>query len=235
MTPERENSNEHASIAHSLKCTAQNLAARILESANGKNSPFLIAIGGFTTLGKSTLAKNIAALLPEATILATDGFITLSRAQILEQGLLTADHPETTDFAALNKTIRDLSRGQTVEISRFNHAPGEIEMGETIIPSGQFIIVDGVTSLYPELAISFDLRIFLDGNFQTRFSLRRTVSLNERGYSEEQFAKTWPRFLNAYERFIKKSGSMADITCLVDENRRFRSSIITSCMCPLMP
>jgi pantothenate kinase len=173
------------------------IAATIFKrAANAKR--FVVAIAGPPGAGKSTIAEELCALLPEhsATVVPMDGFhydnVILERRRLRSR----KGAAETFDFAGFEHLLKRIRSGEpdiafpvfdrTVELSR---AAAEI-VGADV----KFVLVEGNYLLLDEepwsgLAPLFDLSIFLDVP-RSELERRLLQRWHEHGKSDED-ARTW--------------------------------------------
>ncbi len=173
------------------------LAATIFKrAANAKR--FIVAIAGPPGAGKSTIAEELCALLPEqsAIVVPMDGF-HYDDAILKQRGLRNRKGaPETFDiagFAHLLKRIRAVEPDiaipvfdRTMELARAGAAivGGEVKF---ILTEGNYLLLDEAP--WSDLAPLFDLAIFLD---VPRAELERRLlrRWHEHGRSDED-ARAW--------------------------------------------
>jgi pantothenate kinase len=146
------------------------IAATIFKQA-AHTRRFVVAIAGPPAAGKSTIAEQIASLLPEnsAAVVPMDGF-HYDDAVLEKIGLRhRKGAPETFDFggfAALLKRIR--AAEPDIAIPIFDRSIELSRAAASIIPADtKFIVVEGNYLLldempWMELAPLFDFSIFLD-------------------------------------------------------------------------
>lgn len=132
---------------------------RIAKALIGRrDSVRVILIGGPSSAGKTTFSKRLAFHLGEhgvktLAISTDDYFVGDERNPRDENGNLDYEHIQAMDLARLNENLLDLASGKEATLPRFdfhNHAPmaeGRVER----LGSGEFIIIEGLHCLNPEL------------------------------------------------------------------------------------
>ena len=145
------------------------LALRLIEQHRRSRLHLLVAIDGGGGAGKSTLARNLADALGDATIVQMDDFYRPMPAA--ERAALTPGEgvDRYFDWQRLRDSVlRPLRRGATARYRRYDWETGAIA-GDAVevIPSG-VILIEGVYSLRRELRDLYDLTIFVDAPAELR-------------------------------------------------------------------
>jgi len=148
-------------------------------------TPFIIGIAGSVAVGKSTLARILAALLrrwpntPKVDLITTDGFL-LPNAVLAREGLMERKgFPESYDRVALSAFLADIKAGsRNVSAPVYSHLSYDIVPGETItVDRPDILIVEGLNVLQtsrppkvrsiPFVSDFFDFSIYLDADEET--------------------------------------------------------------------
>jgi type I pantothenate kinase len=125
----------------------------------------LIGLAGGVAAGKSTLAAQLATLLPERriAIVATDGFL-LPTAELSRRGILNRKgFPESYDAEKLRAFLSAVRDGHPALAPRYSHAlydPLPDSEG-VLIESPDLVIVEGVNALQSEFLPFFDRTLYL--------------------------------------------------------------------------
>jgi len=192
-------------------------AFKILADALQKKETALIGITGAGGAGKTTFAENIVKFFgtEQALTIDLDDYL-LSRT---ERGKLevTGYNPVANNLGLASKHIEQLLAGQRIAKPCYNHATGEILPEEEVEPKS-LLVVEGVTTLYPELKMLHDISFFLDALEETQIKSRIQRDVNERGYTLDEALQLFAAIKPDYERFIKPTKEHANIVFQVDTN-----------------
>ncbi|MGA0541130.1 nucleoside triphosphate hydrolase [Neotabrizicola sp. VNH66] len=147
--------------------TPEGLARLILARADGPGR-FLVALAGPPAAGKSTLAADLAARLPDARVVPMDGFHYDDR--VLEaRGLRSRKGaPETFDAMGFLHLLRRLRDEDEVAIPLFDRDLEISRAGaDIVLPSDRILIVEGNYLLldrapWTQAAALFDLTVFVE-------------------------------------------------------------------------
>lgn len=147
--------------------TPEGLARLILARADGPGR-FLVALAGPPAAGKSTLAADLAARLPDARLVPMDGFHYDDRV-LDARGLRSRKGaPETFDAKGFLHLLRRLRDEDEVAIPLFDRDLEISRAGaDIVLPSDRILIVEGNYLLldrapWTEAAPLFDLTVFVE-------------------------------------------------------------------------
>ncbi len=173
---------------------------------------YVIGVGGGTGSGKTTVAKRIAQMVGEnrCSILPLDNYYRdMSHLPLEERKKQNYDHPDMIEHELLERHLKDLLNGQTVEVPTYDFAT-YTRKNETIKLSPKpFVIVEGIFALYYDNLVSlYDLAIYVDTEDDIRFIRRLKRDIKERGRSVdsviEQYLSTVKPMHDAYVEPTKK-------------------------------
>jgi uridine kinase len=147
--------------------------------------PLVIGIAGGTGSGKTTVARKIAAALPEgqAVVLQHDWYY-LDRSHLSDEAraLVNFDEPDALDNARLLADLRTLKAGQAAVCPRYDFATHtRLSEGRTVDPH-PVVVVEGILLFaIPDLRDAFDLRLFVETDDDIRLLRRIRRDIEERG------------------------------------------------------
>lgn len=149
--------------------------------------PIMVAVGGDSGTGKSTLCKGLDALFGAERIveICLDDYHSLDRAQRKAVGL-TALNPRANDFASMEEDLWRLAHGETISKPVYDHSDGTFGPRETVTPH-EIVLVHGLFPLYTRaLRALFDVSVWLDPQPDLKVAWKIQRDMSQRGYTEEQ-------------------------------------------------
>ena len=141
--------------------------SRLLGGRLTKGETFLLGIGGAVSVGKSTTAELLKALLGEhhdVGLLSTDGFL-FPNSELEARGLLSRKgSPESYDVARLAQFLTDLRSGvPEVSAPVYSHRTYDIVPDERqVFRSPEVVIIEGVNVL--EVIELLDYCVYIDAD-----------------------------------------------------------------------
>lgn len=176
----------------------------------------LILIGGGSSSGKTTIARQIGEHIPHRhlAIISQDNFYKdISALPDKLREAYNFDHPDAVDFTELHEALSLMLQGQAVEIPVYNFVTnGREKRRETIQPS-DVVILEGIFALYDSKVIQLaDLRIYVEADTDTRLVRRIRRDIHERGYTVEKVLEQYERNVKPmHEAFIEPTKKHADV------------------------
>jgi type I pantothenate kinase len=172
-----------------------------------QKTPFIIGIAGSVSVGKSTTARVLQALLSrwkenyQVALVTTDGFL-YSNAILEEKGIMSKKgFPESYDIQRILRFLSDIKSGKkNVHAPKYSHLIYDIVPGEyiEITPQPDILIFEGLNVLqsqidYPKkgrptvfVSDYLDFSIYVDAEddlledwFLTRFMKLRATAFND--------------------------------------------------------
>ncbi len=136
----------------SLQVTA---TQRVTRATDAVKAPFILGIAGSVSVGKSTTARVLQALLSRwpgslrVALITTDGFL-LPNATLAERGLMARKgFPESYDTRGLLRFLSDIKAGRRrVEAPVYSHLSYDVVPGATVVlDEPDIVIVEGLNVL----------------------------------------------------------------------------------------
>ncbi|MFH0870449.1 MAG: hypothetical protein V1866_05330 [archaeon] len=175
-----------------------------------QNRPFVIGITGAGGAGKTTFGNNISLYYGRDNCVSIDlDDYLLSRE---ERGKLevTGYNPQANKLFLAKENIEYLVTGKTISKPRYDHSTGKVLSDEQITPKS-IIVIEGVTTLYPELRDLSDISFFLDALEETQIQSRIERDVKTRGYTREQALILFKTVQPDYLRFIEPTKESASV------------------------
>ncbi len=150
--------------------------------------PVIIAIGGGSGSGKSSIAAWVAANLCPMSIqiISEDDY---HHTQVANTGLdhINFDDISKKDHELLYKHICALKRGDEIEKPIYNFSTHMREDGVVLVHPSDLIIIEGIHVLYrEEIVREVDLSIYIDVPDDIRLARRILRDIEERGRDMNQ-------------------------------------------------
>ncbi len=181
------------------------------------NWPYTIGITGAGGAGKTTFGQNIEKYYGSENCISIDLDDYLICREMRGKLEISGYNPKANKLFMARKNIEELKAGKTIQKPVYNHSSGQVLPDETIEPK-KLIIMEGVTTLYPELAELNDLSFFLDAQEETQIKSRIERDVNKRGYTLEEALILFHSLKPDYERFIAPTKNIASVIFEVGPN-----------------
>ncbi|MBN2142521.1 hypothetical protein JW711_04275 [Candidatus Woesearchaeota archaeon] len=176
--------------------------------------PFLIGVTGAGGAGKTTLGNNLVLFYGIENCVSVDlddYLISRDERAILE---ISGYNPRANKLLKANEDISNLAERKPISKLRYAHATGKVLPEEIVLPK-ELVVVEGVTTLYPELRGLFDMAFFLDAMEETQIRSRVERDVNVRGYTLEQALMLYENLKPEYNRYIAPTKKFASVVVLV--------------------
>jgi uridine kinase len=193
----------------------------ILSSCN------VFAICGDSGSGKSTLGKILKKYFSKSFMLECDRYHKWERGD-KNWDKLTHLHPDANYLTKMSSDIFDLKIGKTVYQVDYDHKSGKFTEKEQINSSDN-IIVCGLHSLYTNNNHLFNLKIFMDTQFELKRKWKLKRDVEERGHKHENVIKQMELRNSDYEKFIlpQKNDSDMVVNFFINENEKIGLKLLT--------
>ena len=176
----------------------------------------IIGIAGGTGCGKTTVVNQILNELPEGEVgvISQDSYYKdTSHLSFEDRVKINFDHPRSIDFELLEKHLKALRKGKTIEQPVYSFVKHN-RTGDTIkTKPRKVMIVEGILILTnPELRDMFDIKIFVHADSDERLIRRLKRDITERGRDIDEVINRYQTTLKPmHEQFIEPMKEYADI------------------------
>jgi uridine kinase len=146
--------------------------------------PLIIGIAGGTGSGKTTVARNIARALPDASVafLDMDGYYrNFAHLPLDERRKINWDHPEAFDLDLFASHLEQLARGDPIEKPVYDFATHVRSQRTERITPADVVVVDGILLFVDQrIRALFDVKVFVDADPDIRLVRRIQRDMSER-------------------------------------------------------
>ncbi len=176
----------------------------------------IIGIAGGTGCGKTTVVNQILNELPEGEVgvISQDSYYKdTSHLSFEDRVKINFDHPRSIDFELLEKHLKALRKGKTIEQPVYSFVKHN-RTGDTIkTKPRKVMIVEGILILTnSELRDMFDIKIFVHADSDERLIRRLKRDISERGRDIDEVINRYQTTLKPmHEQFIEPMKEYADI------------------------
>jgi phosphoribulokinase len=174
--------------------------------------PVMLAIGGDSASGKTTLATGLVDAIgaDRCTAICVDDYHRYDRAERKELPF-TALHPECNYVDIMEQHLQMLATGQPILKPVYDHSSGTFTRPQYVEPR-QFVIIEGLLPLLSKLSRAcFDISVFLDPPEEIRRDWKIKRDTSKRGYTAAQVEADLERGEPESAEFIRPQRRHADI------------------------
>ncbi len=193
----------------------------------------IIGITGGTGSGKSTVAEALQRELGSSNValISQDSYYAdLADLPFEERAKRNYDHPDAFENNLLIKHLNQIRRGKTIEVPVYDFSQHARTSKKIPVSPHPVIVVEGILILTePVLRNTFDIKVYVDTDADTRVIRRITRDIKERGRSLDSVCD---QYLNTvkpmHEAFIEPSKRYADIIIPVGGHNTVALSLLVS-------
>jgi uridine kinase len=178
--------------------------------------PLIIGVAGGSGSGKSTVARNVAGALGEASVAFLDMdayYLDQSHLPFEQRKAVNWDHPNAFDWDLLVRQLADLSEARAIEKPVYDFHAHVRSDTVVQVPPADVIVIDGIL-LFVDARVRdlCDVKVFVDADADIRLirRIRRDMTKRGRPLTEilEQYLSTvQPMHLE----FVEPSKRYADV------------------------
>jgi uridine kinase len=178
--------------------------------------PLVIGVVGGTGSGKSTVARNVAAALPDASVAFIDMdayYLDHGHLPVEERRKVNWDHPNAFDWDLLVHQLSELTAGRAIEKPVYDFV-AHARSAETVrIPPADVIVIDGILLFVDERVRALcDVKVFVDADADIRLIRRIRRDMNKRGRPlEDILAQYLSTVQPMHLEFVEPSKRYADV------------------------
>ena len=178
--------------------------------------PLVIGIAGGSGSGKSTVARNVAAALGDASVAFLDMdayYLDHGHLPIEERRKVNWDHPNAFDWELLVGQLAQLAAGEPIDKPVYDFVVHARSADTVRIPPADVVVIDGIL-LFTDVRVRelCNVKVFVDADADVRLirRIRRDMAKRGRPLAEilEQYLSTvQPMHLE----FVEPSKRYADV------------------------
>jgi uridine kinase len=178
--------------------------------------PLVIGVAGGSGSGKSTVARNVAASLGDASVAFIDMdayYLDHGHLPLEERKRINWDHPNAFDWDHLVGQLSQLADGRSIEKPVYDFVV-HARRGDTVrIPPADVVVVDGILLLTDaRLRDLCDVKVFVDADADVRLIRRIKRDMAKRGRAlDEILAQYLSTVQPMHLEFVEPSKRYADV------------------------
>ncbi len=173
--------------------------------------PTMLAVGGDSGTGKTTLTRGIYDIFGAGNIVSIclDDYHTLDREGRQRAGI-TALNPGANDIGLMQEHVWALREGRPIVKPVYDHSTGTFGVPEVVEPR-PIVIIRGLFPLFTErLRAAFDVRVWLDPDEELKYHWKMKRDVAQRGYVLEQVIRQIVERQDDVRRYIAPQQAYAD-------------------------
>ena len=178
--------------------------------------PLVIGVAGGSGSGKSTVARNVAAALGEASVAFIDMdayYLDYSHLEFEERKKINWDHPNAFDWELLVSQLTRLGSGHSVDKPVYDfHTHARAEARVTIPPT-DVIVIDGILLFVDSRVRDLcDVKVFVDADADIRLIRRIKRDMAKRGRPLAEILEQYQSTVQPMHlEFVEPSKRYADV------------------------
>jgi uridine kinase len=178
--------------------------------------PLMIGVAGGTGSGKSTVARNVAAALGDASVAFIDMdayYLDNKHLTLDERRKVNWDHPNAFDWGLLVEQLAHLSNGSAIDKPVYDFVEHARSTDTVRIPPADVVVIDGIL-LFVDARVRelCDVKVFVDADADIRLIRRIRRDMAKRG---RPLAEILDQYLSTVQpmhlEFVEPSKRYADV------------------------
>ncbi|MFT4705363.1 MAG: uridine kinase [Bradymonadia bacterium] len=176
----------------------------------------VIGIAGGTGSGKTTIAHQIYAALPEGSCAMLDHdayYKDLAHLPVEERAATNFDHPDSLENTLLEAHLGALRRGEAVDKPVYDFATHSRASEVVHIEPAPIVVLEGILVLAdPAVRAQMDIKLFVDTDDDVRLMRRIRRDMSERGRTFEDVREQYYRTVRPMHiEYVAPSRRHADL------------------------
>jgi uridine kinase len=174
----------------------------------------VVAIGGGTGAGKTTVAKQVTAGVEQVTTLPLDNYYRdRSGVPMAERRRINYDHPDAFDWPLVREQVDALCAGRSVEMPQYDFTVHDRTDERVTVEPGEVLVIEGILALYDDqLGERLDLKLYVETDADVRILRRIRRDVVERGRDLEGVIDQYLTTVKPmHERFVAPTKKEADL------------------------
>ena len=148
-------------------------------------NPLIIGVAGGSGSGKSTVARNVAAALGDASVAFIDMdayYLNFAHLPYAERKKINWDHPDAFDWALLIDQLQRLAAGESIAKPVYDFVNHTRSSQTVVVPPAHVVVVDGIL-LFSDGRVRelCDVKVFVDADADIRLIRRIRRDTAKRG------------------------------------------------------
>ncbi|MGN0189228.1 MAG: uridine kinase [Candidatus Cryptobacteroides sp.] len=193
----------------------------------------IIGIAGGSGSGKTTVVKAITEQLKEkVVVIPQDSYYKdSSHLSDEEKKEMNFDHPDSIDFELLNRHLKMLREGKSIEQPVYSYITCSRSKTETItVNPAEVIIIEGILIFTcKKLRDQLDIKIFVDADDDDRLMRVMARDILERGKTVETVIERYTKTVKPmFLQFIEPSKRYADVIIPQGGHNKVAIDILTA-------
>ena len=193
----------------------------------------VVGIAGGTGSGKTTVAKTIAAALPEGggAMIEFDAYYRdRPEMSFEERAVLNFDHPESLEIELLVEHLRALRSGEGVDVPIYDFKTHRRRAESRRVEPARVVLVEGILVFVdPRVRERMDMKIFVDTDADIRVFRRIRRDMEQRGRTFESIREQYYKTVRPMHlQFVEPSKRWADLIIPEGGNNKVALDLIVA-------